>query len=117
MLLVSAETHDVLHTGPVVPGAIKKDDLPPGREMLYVTLEVPLGTFTIRGRGESCHLDHPWVEVLADAADGAALAGAVAAFEDHRHPGAADPHPFLQLDQLHLQAPHLLLVDLGGQRR
>ncbi len=49
VFLVSAEAHDVLHAGPVVPAPVKEDHLTGSGEVGDVTLEVPLGLFAFGG--------------------------------------------------------------------
>lgn len=81
LLLVAAEPHHPLDASAVVPAAIEEDDA-----------------------------NDPRVGPFGDSPDHTALAGGVAALEedDHFQPLAHDP--FLQPDQLDLQASQLLLV-------
>src|SRR5579862_3276299 len=80
--------------------------------MLDVTLEVPLRAFPVRRRRKRGGLDDTRVEILRDAADGSALARAVASLEDHGDAGATCSRPFLELDKLDLKAAKLLLIAL-----
>jgi hypothetical protein len=59
------------------------------------------------------------VQRLGDALDDAALAGGIAALEQHADPEALQAHPFLHLEQLELQAHQLVdvLVVAGGTLR
>ena len=110
MLFVGAEPHHPLDTGAVVPGAVEHDDLPGGGQMLHVSLEVPLGRFTL---GRLLQRDHPgtaWIQMLHEAFDGAALARRIAPFEDEHVPAARALAPLLELQQLDLQQPLLQLV-------
>ena len=49
-MLIGAEPHDVLHTGPVVVAPVEDDDLAGRREMRHVALQVHLGFLPVRGR-------------------------------------------------------------------
>ena len=53
VLLVGAEAHDPLDAGPVVPAAVEQHDLPAGREMGDVALEVPLPSSRSVGAGRA----------------------------------------------------------------
>jgi hypothetical protein len=114
VLLLRTEPHHVLHAGPVVPGPVEQRDLAGGRQALHVPLEVPLGAFPLGRRGQRRDPREAGVEVLDDALDRAALAGRVAAFEDHDDPRARGARPLLELHELHLQPVELLLVDGPG---
>src|SRR5262249_17037219 len=49
-LLLRAEAHHALDTGPVVPAAIEQHDLAAGRQMWHIPLEVPLHLFALARR-------------------------------------------------------------------
>ena len=110
VLLRGAVAHHVLHTSPVVPGAVEQPDLPGRGQMLDVALEVPLGLLALSGRGQRDHARDTRVEVLGDPFDRAALARGVPALEDHDDPGSGRLDPLLHLDQLGLQPQQLRLV-------
>ena len=55
--------------------------------MLDVALEVPLGPLPLGGRRQRDDPGDPGIQVLGDPLDRAALAGGVAALEDHHEPG------------------------------
>src|SRR4029077_8764391 len=104
--------HDVLDAGAVVPGPVEQHDLPGGGELLDVPLEVPLPALALGRHRQRCNAGDAGVEVLRDALDRAALAGGIAALEEHDDPLPLRLAPFLDLDQLGLEPPQLPLVDL-----
>ena len=75
-----------------------------------VALEVPLRALALGRRAERHGADHARVGLLGDALDRAALAGRVAALEEHDHLQALVDDPLLQAHELDLQALELLLV-------
>jgi hypothetical protein len=79
-----------------------------------VTLVVPLAAFPI-GRGrQRDDPHHPRVEVFGYPLDRAALAGAVAAFEDYHDARAGMPHPLLQFDEFCLKPEQFSRINLSG---
>ena len=113
VLLVGAKAHHALDARAVVPGAVEEDDLASGRQVLNVTLKVPLPAFGFGRRGKRRNPRRTGVEVLHEPFDRAALARRVAAFEDHHHLLTGFPHPRLKLQKLDLQAVLLGLVGLA----
>src|SRR5262249_46615770 len=113
VLLVRAETHDVLDAGAVVPAAVEQHDLAGRGQVRDVALEVPLRALTVVRRGESDHAAHARVELLGDAFDRAAFAGRVATLEDDDYFLARRRYPVLQLDELALQPKQLLKILLS----
>src|SRR2546427_12275397 len=84
--------------------------------MRDVALEIPLRTFPL-GRSWKCHhADVAWVEQRRHPLDDAPLAGRVATFEKDDHAQVPVSDPLLELEQLDLEPPELLLVVLLGQR-
>ena len=69
-----------------------------------VALEVPLRLLALCRRAQGHDAADARIERLGDALDGAALAGGVAALEEHHDAQAFVANPLLQLDQLDLQA-------------
>ncbi len=81
--VLGAEAHDALDTGAVVPGAVEENHFAGARQMRHITLEIPLVTLAL-GRRRECHdAADARVEALRDTLDRAALAGGIAALEDH----------------------------------
>src|SRR5439155_6563955 len=111
VLLFGAEPHHPFHAGPVVPAAVEQNDLAALGKVGDVALEVPLGLLALVRRRQGGQAARPGAEVVADALDDAALAGGVAALEHDGHPLLLLPDPFLQLDELDLEAFELLLVN------
>ena len=105
--VVGAEAHDALDAGAVVPGAVEQHDLAAGRQMRDVALEIPLRALALGRRGQRHDAADARIEPLGDALDRAALAGGVAALEDHDDLQLLVLHPVLQLHQLVLQAEQL----------
>ena len=85
--------------------------------MRDVALEVPLRALAVVGRGQRRDTADPRIEALGDALDHAALAGGVAALEEHDHLELVVLDPVLQLHQLALQAEQLLEIDVAVDRR
>ena len=112
-LLLGAEAHDPLDAGAVVPAAVEDDDLPGGREVGDVALDVHLRLLALGGRGEGDDAERPGAHPLGDRLDGAALAGGVAALEDDADLGARRLHPLLERDDLAVQLAELALVLLA----
>lgn len=112
MLLLGAEAHDVLDTGPVVPTPVEEDYFPGGGKVFGVALEVPLGALALGGFGERDDARHARIEKFRDPLDGAALAGRVAPFEDDNDAGALGAHPLLKFHQFRLQPVQLAFVQL-----
>ena len=100
---LSAEAHDPLDAGAVVPAAVEQHDLAAGRQMRHVALEVPLRALALVRRRQRHDAADARVQALGDALDDAALAGGIAPLEDHHDLQLVGLHPVLQLDQLALQ--------------
>ena len=112
VLLGGAESHHAFDAPAVVPTAVEQDDLAGGRQLGHVALEVPLRLLALRGRRQRRDPRDARVQVLGDPFDGPALAGGVAALEDHDQALAVLAHPLLHLDQFRLQAEQFPLVEL-----
>jgi hypothetical protein len=76
----------------------------------HVALEVPLGALALGRRRQRHHLAAARIEPLRHPLDDAALAGDIAALEQHDHLELAVDHPVLQLDELFLQPQQLLEI-------
>ena len=76
-----AKFHDSFDASPVVPTAVKEHDFAGRGEVRYISLKVPLSTFTFARGREGNHLANARVEPLCDPLDHFALAGGVTAFE------------------------------------
>ena len=111
VLLVGAQPHDPLDPGPVVPTAVEQHDLPSGREVGDVALEVPLGLLPVARNGEGGDPAPAGVEVLGDALDHAAFARGVATLDDDDDPLALVADPLLHPHQLLLEPEEGLVVD------
>ena len=110
-VVVGAEAHHALDAGTVVPATVEQHDLAAGRQMRSVTLEIPLRALPLVRRRKRGDAADPRIEPLGDALDDAALAGGIAALENHHHLELLVLHPALQFDQLALQAEQFLEVD------
>ena len=99
VLLGRAEAHDRLDAGAVVPAAIEQDEFAGAGQMADVALEIPLALFALvrLGQGDGAHV--AIVQRTLDGLDHAALAGGVAALEDHHHALVVGSDPVLQFDQ------------------
>jgi hypothetical protein len=82
--------------------------------MWRVALEVPLGALALGRRRQGHDAADARIEPLGDALDHAALAGGVAALEQHHDLELAGAdHPVLQLHELALQPEQLGEVELA----
>ena len=109
-LRLGAEPHHPLDAGAVIPAAVEDDDLPRCRQMRDVTLSVHLRLFSLGRRGQRNHPENARAYPLGHRLDRAALAGAIAPFEEDAHLQALVHHPLLELDELDMQACELPLV-------
>src|SRR5579863_3475061 len=82
VLLRSAEVHDWLDAGAVVPAAIEQHDLLRRWQVAHVPLEVPLGLLAVTRLARRHDPRLARTQMLDDALDGAVLTGAVATLED-----------------------------------
>ena len=82
-----------------------------------VALEIPLVALALGRRGQGDDAADARIEPLGDALDGAALAGGVAAFEQHDDLELLVLHPILQPHQFVLQPEQLAEIDLAFERR
>ena len=76
-----------------------------------IALEIPLRALALGRRRQRHHPADARVEPLGDALDDAALAGGVAALEQHHHLQLLVHHPVLQLHQFPLQPQQFLEVE------
>ena len=115
MLLLGAEAHHVFDPGPVVPAAVEDDHLAGGWKVRHIALNIHLRFFAVR-RGRQGHgTEDPGADLFRHGADGAALAGGIAALKDHYDPQALVLHPLLELAQLGLELAQFLHIFLAAQ--
>ena len=114
-LFLGGIAHHPLDPGPVVPTAVEEHDLTGRRQMREVALDVHLRLLALGRRGQRDHAEDARAGALGDALDDAALAGGIAAFEQHADLGAAGLDPLLHLDQLDLELLQLPLEFLAAQ--
>ncbi len=113
VIRVGAEAHHPLDAGAVVPGAVEQHHFAAGRQMRDIALEVPLRALALARRRQRRDAADARVEPLRDALDDAALAGGVAALEQHHDLELLVADPVLQLDQLALQPQQLAEIELA----
>lgn len=82
VLFGSAEAHDGLDDGTVVPAAVKEDDFARIGEAEEIALKKPLAGLVFGGLGQCDYAHCTRIEVSGEVADGAALARCIAPFED-----------------------------------
>jgi hypothetical protein len=111
-----AEAHDALDAGAIVPGAVEQHHFAGGRQVRHVALEIPLMALALGRAGQRDDAADARIEPLGDALDGAALAGRVAAFEQHDDLELLVLHPVLQAHEFMLQAEQLAEIDLAVER-
>ena len=76
---------------------------PAAGKLGHVALDVELALLPVRGCRQGYVAEHARAASLGDPLDHAALAGGVAAFEDHDHARPLGDRPGLQPGQLDLQ--------------
>ena len=81
--------------------------------MRRIALEIPLRALARGRRRQRGHAAYARIQALRDALDDAALAGGIAALEQHDQAMAGVHHPVLQLDQLALQAQQFAEIALA----
>ena len=113
--LLGAEPHHPLDAGSVVPAAVEDHDLPGRGQMWNVALGVHLRLLALGRRGKRDHPEDARAHPLGHGFDRAALAGAVAPFEEDADLEALVHHPLLELDELDMQPREFLLVFLSLQ--
>ena len=80
--------------------------------MVHVALEVPLAAFDFRGFDQRDDAGAARIQVLGEAADGAAFAGCIATFEEDQHLLTLVLDPVLQFHQFDLQREFLFEIVL-----
>src|SRR5262244_1087570 len=103
ILLRRAEPQDMLDASAIVPAAVKNDDLASRRKMRYITLDIHLALFSVRGRRQGHDTEDTRTHTFSDRLDGATLAGGVTPLEDNDDPQALIFHPFLEHTEFLLQ--------------
>src|SRR6185295_12893303 len=78
IVVLAAETHDVLDASAIVPTAVEDDDLTGGGEVRQIALQVDLTLLAIGRRGQRHGAKHPRAHPLGDRFDHAPFAGGVA---------------------------------------
>ena len=115
VFLGGAEAHHALHTGTVVPGAVENDDLSGRRQLLNVTLEIPLALLARARRRQCLDPAHARAEVLGDALDGGTLTSGIAPLHHDDDTRTCFHHPLLHFDEFRLKPLKLLFVGLFVQ--
>ena len=110
MLLRRGEAHDVFDARPVVPAAVEDDDFASRREVLHVPLHVHLCLFAIGRRRQRDDPEDAGADPFGDRANRAALACAVAPFEDDDDAQPFLLDPALKVAQADLQFLQLFFV-------
>jgi hypothetical protein len=112
VLLGGAESEHALDAGAVVPAAVEQHDLAGRRQVLHITLEIPLRLLALCRHGQSNRACGARVHEFDDPLDRTALPGGVPSLEEHEQARPRRSHPFLHLHKFLLQASELLLVGL-----
>ena len=113
-LRIAGKAEDPFHHAAIVPAAVEQRDLSGGGQPVDIALEIPLPGLAFVGLGQGHDAGRTRVQVLAHAFDGAALAGGVAALEDHDQASARVDHVMHHPHQLQLQLGHMRLVIGSG---
>ncbi|MNV55415.1 hypothetical protein D3C71_1476450 [compost metagenome] len=116
VLAIRAKTHHPLHTGTVVPAAVKQHDLARRGQVLHIALKIPLPALELRWFLQRHHARASWIQMLHETLDGAPLACGITPFKQDHHALTRGLDPALQLEQFHLQVEFFLLVDRAAQQ-
>src|SRR5580692_3505681 len=116
-LILRAKAHDAFDPGAIVPTAVEDHDLPPGRKMRQVSLNIHLRLLAFRRRGQGNDAENARADSFGHGLDDTTFAGAIASLEDHAHLLALALHPFLKLDEFDVQLAQLLLIFLALEPR
>ena len=106
-LFISAEPHDTLNPGAVVPAAVKEDDLTCRGKVRCISLEIPLCPLACVGGRQGSNPADPRVESLGNSLYGATLARSISTLKDHHQLEALVNDPILELDEFSLEAKEL----------
>ena len=90
---LARELHDPFDAGAVVPGTIEERDLAARRQLLHVTLEVPLPVLGVVRCRERDVTGEARVHVLAHSLDRPSLPRRVAPLEQEQHTLSGRAHP------------------------
>ena len=104
------KAHHAFDAGAVVPAAIEDDDFTAGRKIRNVALHEHLRLLPVRRSRKRDNSVDAWAHPLGDRLDRPALAGRIAAFEDDDDPQTFRLNPLLDIAELGLELPQLLLV-------
>ena len=103
VLFVGAKAHHAFDPGAVVPTAVENDDFAGGGKVCDVALHVHHGFLAVRRRGQGDDAEDARADPLGDGADGAPLAGGVAAFRTGRSRGVLLFYPILEMAKFFLE--------------
>ena len=98
----SAEFHDSLDAGAVVPGAVKEDHFALGWEVFDISLKIPLAHFAFGGFLQSDYMSGPRIQVLHKALNCSSFSGGIASFEKNEDSLACAFNPLLNLEEFGL---------------
>jgi hypothetical protein len=107
---VTAETHDLLHSKPVVPTSVEEHHLTASRKVRDIPLEIPLGSLAVRWcRGCNGSYDAR-IEASGDGLDGSTFTGRISPFENDDDSQRLIDYPRLELGEFRLEVAQLRVV-------
>lgn len=110
ILLLGAEPHHGLNDRPVVPAAVKEDNLSGVGQNFDVPPEIPLASLYF-GRFRQCYYPGcSWIQMLFEPLDGSTLTGSIPPFKNYGNAHLLLRNPFLEVDELRLQLTKLCFV-------
>ena len=115
ILLLRAESHDVLDARPVIPAPVEDHDLAGSRKMRNETLHVHLRLLTLGWRRQSENLEYARAHSLRYGFDDATFSGRVPSLEYHHDPRSGVFDPTLQLHQLGVKPGDLFVVVFSAE--
>src|SRR5580704_14523164 len=110
IFILSAEAHDMLNAGAVVPAPVEQNDLTGRGQLGHIPLEIPLPPLPLGRRGEGDDAADAGVQRICNTPDDATLACCIPPLEDDTHLKTVVPDILLQLDQFDLQGYEFLDV-------
>src|SRR5262249_48695031 len=113
VLFLGTKSHDIFHSGTVIPTSIKDHDLTCRREVRQVALDVHLSFLAIGRSGKRHHTEYPRADPFRYSFDRSSLTGAVTPFEHDNDAQSLVLHPLLEYAELRLKPLQLFFVVLS----
>ena len=112
VLFFVAKSHYPFDACTVIPAAVEKHNLPRGRKMGYIPLEIPLGFFLFSWHTQGNHPANPRIQPLCDPFDGSSLPGGIPPFKYNNYPETLFLNPLVHFYQFGLEPLELIEIKL-----